>query len=1232
MDNIVFESSENFLRGFLKLIPIGVGEGLGDILFAIKDAKAQLAIEDSIDFIAERINDYSIKTLRNQGEIDNKLEGLKDKQEVILKDFLLFLKQKGLIDQAYFEELLSSIDKKLDVQGEKIDNIDTNVSEIKEMLSKMKGPDQEAINKVFNNYINQLLVKSKNLEFNSILKEVKDLEKCNGYKNLDHEIKSKLLAIEGNAHLKLENLDEVKIIVQTIELNEILNEEIVDFLMSYAAIINDDSLKDKLIDKYKELGISEQKIKIQEARYLYSQKDYQSAMELLVKEEDDNIFIRKELLNEKDIYHLVGMIKLAKNDNDKAEAYLKIAYSKNNSTITKFFYLLSTAFKIIARRGAMFVLAREEKRRLESIYNQLSDDEFTGENFQSMKGLAKELWLQRLTILLFIDSKKALDEYEFTLEKLGKSKVLDYLKCDILYLNKKYDVAENELLKIYKENGDKNLLSKILASLFSQNKFDEVINFCEKLVEDDFDDEGVVASLYLNSLAERISEEALMKKVNEFLSKFKNPIYIYKFLGEYYYKKNKIAEAKENYSKMIDKISVDNFLPRILFAEELFDKDLYEEGLRCIIPIIKYDYNAKKLFTYQAVKYGSENDKSLCDEIIKEEIEKDYDFEFWNTAKGELEFGRNRFHTALKYIERSFKKSKSPKDAYKYAYLKLILNDYNFNDAILILENSDEINLVMLAATCYNAIGNHLKSEMLSIKALALNGNEYNEVLYAQFVQLNLFRNPDEKEKVEFDEVNTDCAVSLENDSGQIWVGITSNNEILLSGDGYKFIDTEFYSKRDDKVISLIGTKKNDTIVFNGNQYAIKDIWAIKTRAIRFCLVEYENKAVGEKIITKIEFDPENPLDSMKETLIKGELEEKQLLSTYNLKDQMGIPLNLLAVKKGRNLFDVIIYLLNLSNQPYFAGEVNNYNYKSTNLVLSPSTIIILSILDVLDEVLESLTNCSVTESTYNYFKDLIDQFDEFEKRVSMSIGINNDHVNIMEFDEESHKKRRMEFVKVLESLRKVNRITIESSAEELDENKILISVISKCDFNGLKLAGESNSIYICDDLVVRKARDMVSKNISSTNSISLILTVYSNDVQKLVNLIEKLSLGKYVYCYNIEIIIFILNKILEEYNLIGKETIFDKVINILHNSLSIPLMFKQQIQVIISVLSFLYTRRNTVTADYLIERILHTVNVFIALYNYDEKIIFECIESIPGEEKEKNNYFVRILKKIDSQ
>ncbi|OGU77131.1 MAG: hypothetical protein A2W11_11280 [Ignavibacteria bacterium RBG_16_35_7] len=570
--------------------------------------------------------------------------------------------------------------------------------------------------------------------------------------------------------------------------------------------------------------------------------------------------------------------------------------------------------------------------------------------------------------------------------------------------------------------------------------------------------------------------------------------------------------------------------------------------------------------------------------------------------------------------------------AYKYAHIKILIGDKDLLQVSQILEREDDPHLIMMAANCYYVIRDYEKAEFLSLKAIAYNGNIFDENLFAQYVRINIGPKPGIPDIAELEAIIIDCTVLLESESENLWIGITSKNELLVEKNNFTFADTHFYYRNNDKVIHLISSPTGEIIRFNNKEWKIKDIWKIKTRVVRFCMFEYTSKVHDSKFLQMIQISEKNPLESMMPLLVEGEIYDKETLADYNFRNRIGLPLNQIAKRKARNLVDAILYILETPHQPFYVGDVGIFDLKEKKIVISCSSIIILVLSDLLEKFINKYkSQLIISEETKNYFIEIVDKMNTEEYGIAMSMGISNGKYLGTDYTEEFKQKRLKFFNRIVICLSKLETISFKLSPEELDDKSKYIDLISLSDYENLKYVNENGYIYLVDDLFVRKTKGIFSNDIVTISSVSLLYDLLLDDINLLLEKIELLSNGGYNYLFNIKALTRLSEQLFEKYRIVGKGSPYEKLLNIIHNSLSHKIIFLENLKIIVEFISYLYHKRFDERAGFIIHNLIKELWRYISLFGIDHRLLLSEIFRICENDANKVNYFYDVLRQINS-
>ncbi|KAB2909070.1 MAG: hypothetical protein LC102_01840 [Ignavibacteriales bacterium] len=925
---------------------------------------------------------------------------------------------------------------------EKEDAYQELMKKLESKVEQLSSIDKEMIVPLFNTLFEWIKEKKSDLEYNQILCRIESLKSLPGFKGINVVLQNELLSYEAEVNLRLGNQKVAQELSEQILSKQRYSIRICDYLLYYASIIKNKPLFEDILLKYQSLGATTEKITLKEVIWQYMSGNNKAVLNLLC-QNDSYTSIKEEFIESSNANFFVGLALFHLKKYDLAKQYLKNAYEKEKTYIHKYYQLLNEAFEVIDRRSAKFLITESERKILISVLKELSSDgcvEYFGKEPSQLK---EEYWHLRITVALHIDDKVGLDEYQKCPEELKNSPGVKGIYADILSFNDKSEEANKILLELYSVTNDFRFITKILNTYLQSAKYEEALTFSGSIKK--FDDEGIIYSLIIEAYAKLNEIEKVVEFAKEKIASCKYPIYIYLVLGDIYFATGDFSEANKWYSKIITAIPTEDYEPRILFAKHLRTRNRIDLCLQILQPYLKYSYEAQKLFVYDAVKPENEKYFGEADEIIKKNITGDSDEIFWISCKVELAFNRKRYHTSQEYLKKLYKLDKRSEIVFRLAYLELLLGGKDVVELMYKLENEINPDFVMIAANCYYALGDYERAENLSLKSMALNGNNFNEHLYAQFIGINVAPKPGMPEITELDEVLNDCTILLESDSQQVWIGITSRSELLVKDNQYKFADIKFFFRTDESVIHLIGTKKNELVVFDKVNWRIKEIWGIKTKVFNHCILEYTSKVPNSKFLQLVELKEDNPIESMMHFLVESEIYENQILADYNFRNGVGLPLKQFAVRTGKNIIDTLLYLLNKPNQSFFTGELNLISFEERKILLSPSSISLLSLIGVLDFFIS--TYCDqllVLESTKKYFIDIVDKMNTKEFAVSMSVGTDQGRFIRTEYTEDFKRKRTKFFNEIIQALSKVAVTIMELRPEELDEMSKYIALISR--------------------------------------------------------------------------------------------------------------------------------------------------------------------------------------------
>lgn len=688
-----YQVKENIVRGFVQLLPKGAA--IDKILFSMKDARASGEIEQTYEFIKSKLSDIKLEQFKEINDIQ-KIKSLLEIElgdlNVLVSNFILFTKTQSSFN--------TEIKKILEENKSDIKSILQGVTEL---LSRPAVEiDKDVLKLLFNNLFELYKVQMKEMHYDKVLENIDSIKKLKGYDNMDPTLKGELNSYAAEIHLRLGNDSLAQKLTQQILLAKIYSLKICNYLMYYATILNDKSLFDKVYSIYPQYCTDNKKVTKHLVFWDYVHKNYLSVIKKLC-EDELHPTLKEEYQDSAELNFYLGMSLFDLKRYKEAQVFLTSACNLEKSIPFQFYLQLSYAFIIIDRRAAIFLLTQPEKEALKEIYSKLKSSEFNGYFQRSVPDAQKDYWIQRLIITAHFDPQLALEDYSQVPENIKQLNTMKSVYADLLYFNNNFDEALKTLIDLYKLDPDINQATKILSSFLSLGKYKEALDFESQIKE--YDEEGVVYSLLIVAFSKLNSLEDSIKYAESFLPSVKYPIYVHKAIGELYSEHINMEKAYDYYDLMIKSIPVDDFPPRLLLARFVRSKGYIDLAINCLEPFTTYNDEAQRMYVYDVIRNGTDEQKNKADKIIDGKLNTSNDIEFWLGSKVELEFNRQHYNTCAGYLKKLFELIPNPNVAYKYAHVKIILGDKDLLDIAQILERDRNPYTVMMGANCYYKMG-----------------------------------------------------------------------------------------------------------------------------------------------------------------------------------------------------------------------------------------------------------------------------------------------------------------------------------------------------------------------------------------------------------------------------------------------------------------------------------------------------------------------------------------------
>jgi len=619
-------------------------------------------------------------------------------------------------------------------------------------------------------------------------------------------LQNELDSFRGEIALKQGDYGTAKDIRDALRTSMYINESIVEFLCYYDALIDSEATFSEQVIEFKALGLSAEKINLKLGKYYYYQHNFQKTLELLCKD-DDPSQLKYVYSKNKEAAYYAGLAQFDSKRYADAVSLLEFSIGHQIFEIKDYYLIKAKVYFLIDKKYSIFLLTEPERKELGELLSQL-DSDLVAQYFRPMPlSFSEEYWILKLQIALYLDSSVAIEEYSRVPTEIKHNASFNELYGNLMMQLGKYEIATHFFSELYSSNKAHRLLLKLLTGLLSQKKYQEIIDIYGQLCADSFDDG--LCSIIIEAFSHLNTIDNTIVFSNRLLETVDSPIHSLAYLGNLCVQGGQSQQASKYYDSMLAKMTNGDPATCKIIVKSIHTYADRRISLQCLEPYILTDKDIQKMYVFEAFKSGDEPYINKASSIIESNLATNPDDLEWLRNKAHYEICADKLNSAEGTLERIYQKDQSEDIVYNLSRLKLQLKKYeNLHVLAGILIKSDNPHFIMQGAYCYHALDDHLKAEQFSQLAMAHLGNLFDEVLYAQYVQINFFSDTNKDIKVELDEVNTDCVINLINNSSDLWIGITSGQDILIKKNGNTFVDTLFYNCKDSVALKLNGAKK----------------------------------------------------------------------------------------------------------------------------------------------------------------------------------------------------------------------------------------------------------------------------------------------------------------------------------------------------------------------------------------------------------------------------------------
>lgn len=984
------------------------------------------------------------------------------------------------------------------------------VNQYKDCIFINRIEDSEILNKT----IKGMLTKVKNdinvgnyVEVNDLLKEYMTSE---GFDNLSQNLKIDIIYYRSITLLNMEKYDEAIAVAERILSIDKNNLKYYKFGASLNILLVNRKEFNKYINKLKELNESENNIELYEIKMLYNEKKYDEIV---------NRYIVKDSVNEKisktndSIGILISslMIRnknlLAKKVLEKLE--LQTEYVTYLKAITNLCEILNDKNSVLGINGFDKNILNDNIELLKSVKQYFDQNIIYREYY----------YYYLLHSLLIKEPILCVNEYERLDDKLKKVKELKIIYIDALILTNKIDLAEKSIIENQNDLTEIDMLVRFVDVLNIKKDYKKIIQVLDGKKLDDLNDNGFLATKYVQALMNEKGIEETKKNIDEKYLKIPLVnIAIAEFLYENKYSKREILQYCD---QSIQTVEIDDELIIEILAEKFEKMRLFNKSIQLLEKCRMQYIKTKMIYIRNVIQNEKSTESSknralkMIDEIIKIEGKSNEILVY----KGDLLRRKNRNDEAFKCYDEAFDISNTYVSAYYCLSSKYESQDYyNIDKYIDFLDNSNNLEHMIIIAAIYSKQGNFEEANRKIYQIIYNTKNEINLDILSKIVFGIFFTDYNEYKWKEYNKVENDTITILNAENG-IVKKICIETDIKLQKEGEELYDVELYNYQSKIRNKVILKKKEDIVCIENKKYVIKNIvnkyeyFMLKIRDIFFENIPDKSKY---GMIIKTDINSNDPLKDIIPILKDRKNYIDNIINTYRMKNnEVGLTVSKLSQMFSSNECAMIMSLLNSPDGLYYAGEISNEVVEE--YVVTISSLIVLKIFGMDKVLIENKSKIHVAESTINKLNRYF--LEKANDRHSASMGIGNDNKPYMIENTEKDMENEIEFIR--EIIEVANQLKIEKNTYQEDKLN-LSSILDEEEQDVMCIAKNNNYTLIVDDLCLRKIYLYYSNGEKNNQSNSMEFMKYMTFTERIEKL-EKISRTQYLYSINKDIILELL-------------------------------------------------------------------------------------------------------------
>ncbi|MBH0176267.1 hypothetical protein IHV09_22170 [Fictibacillus sp. 23RED33] len=989
------------------------------------------------------------------------------------------------------------------------DKLELTQKQIKEdleiQIAKMKEDNvfaEEKLNEIYN-LINLYKFHQAEEELSHILESLHLLS--------DHQ-KEFVYYQKARIYIKKDEYQKLDDVIQNISRYNTDSKYIAEINYQISLKRKDISLFEESLQAFKKNNYSNENILIKTINYKINNEKYKEAWELLT----DNDELKTNLLESHEAYYFYGVLLAQNGKLDMALGAFSAAFNLHKNMAYKFSYIVVKANIQVSNREAQIFKLHDD------VFQEIKEDIKEFENLEYLLEFLPfeekmNYWTLLINLLLMVNPKEALHKIQ-SINDFDDNNFFLSLKADVYLKNNLKDKAKVILQSIF-EYLEINTINYFII-LNEESDWHTIISQYNKLSSSEFKCNPNIFMLYLKARYMTKGYENIRKELIDVINSESDSIPVNIELLRI------TIEAKDDrlYNKVIsslhskkDKTHEEELR---VYGEVLNSYEKYYDSRSLLREHLEKSEELFKVFISTFIQINQFSRETLeVYEITKELYRKGVKYNSLLKFKVDIEMRLGLARKAIQTLE-DYRTTFGIDEYYAYYFVvaKMEKGDLEgLDNEIEYLLKSNESNNLQLVSHLKARLGMWDDAQRTALRALFLLPEQLEEKILMNYISMH-FSNIDKEQKdLDLDEVRVNTVVIIKSEDKYRNIAIHGDKSIVKKSGEIKY-GCENYSFDDSISLLLVSLgRKGEKIKLQDDNYEVVDIVNLYGYFQNYCIKKLQEDFPDHNYF--ISYSTEDPVklkNNLEETMkLVGE-ERTQQLSNYNFGIEIGMPLSYLSGKNVDSYSEMIVSLLNHKNQHLYAGEVNIY--KDSEYVLSISSLIMLAYLGLLDKLETISSKCSIT--TY-VEKSIREGIKEAQKHAKTSSGImylsEEGELRGYNYNENDKINRKTFWTNILLSITDMNKFEVEIEEHSLYET--IPNILLDEDLSSIDLSKNSNKIFVCDDLFIRKLYHGVTQKNNTTNVIGFLLSEKLLSPTELLDLILRLVKEKYLYPINSEIV-----------------------------------------------------------------------------------------------------------------